>query len=856
MLSYKKLGIDVLYDSISNDLIEEFYKPVLSNSVSYDRVSCYFSIESLLLLTDSIGEFLRNGGIARFIMSVEMSNKDFAFYQDTYNEDISKQIENEIDELIASPDGIPVNLRNLGYLIKMGRIQVKIAQKEEGLFHEKFAVCEDSYGNEIGFIGSLNETILGMKKNSESITTRKSFSGSIDDIRFLELKKSKFRRLWNNEVKGHHVIDLPDAIKAKVINISDNNYIVEESKNIQDFAYLNFSDGQELSLFCDVKKFTKTSRKYNTQIKPMILYCEDKYLVLKKMNSYIQIKKSIQKLRSYCESINLKLIIINELKSYLIQHDIYIEKRRELGTFIKNKDDFILEAFNSYKTFMKINLKRPLKESQLWDSFHCIQMVKSSNYSVPGTGKTAMVLAAFYYLKSIGEVSKLIVCGPLNSRKSWRDEIELVFHDENKLKFIDVKAFNKTEASKNLFFREQISAYDVIFINHDALKSLHYQLSNYNEDSYFICIDEMHKFKGNLSQKFELAYELFKDNRYKISLTGTPNPNGFQDFYSQLNILYTHEYQMFFGYSYNDLKQIGNDKWEIEKFNNLYQPFFCRTTKKDLSIKPPLPDNMIYVPMSKEEEQVYNDLVVYLNRNKLLMYIRMIQLTTIPENLDSSISNIDIEYITSDIEESEGLLRTVSMTSLPDDVISDAKKITKPSKIIKVIELIKTIIEEGRNVIVWAIFVDTHAKIKRELEECGIEAKIINGSVSVDERESLIDSFKADDFKVLIANPHTMAESVSLHKHCHDAIYVEYDFNLTHNLQSRDRIHRLGLPEDIDTRYYYLISCFANSHIETADQHTYNRLEEKREQMLSIVESQLIETIPVDDIYEILNLIV
>ena len=50
--------------------------------------------------------------------------------------------------------------------------------------------------------------------------------------------------------------------------------------------------------------------------------------------------------------------------------------------------------------------------------------------------------------------------------------------------------------------------------------------------------------------------------------------------------------------------------------------------------------------------------------------------------------------------------------------------------------------------------------------------------------------------KVIITNPHTLAESVSLHKSCHDAVYVELNFNLSQYLQSRDRIHRLGIPSN------------------------------------------------------------
>jgi len=75
-----------------------------------------------------------------------------------------------------------------------------------------------------------------------------------------------------------------------------------------------------------------------------------------------------------------------------------------------------------------------------------------------------------------------------------------------------------------------------------------------------------------------------------------------------------------------------------------------------------------------------------------------------------------------------------------------------------------------------------------------------------------------------VTNPHTLAESVSLHMIAHDAIYLEYSFNLTHMLQSRDRIHRLGLNKDQETNYYYF--CL-NGHPEsrsTIDKKIYNKL--------------------------------
>ena len=59
---------------------------------------------------------------------------------------------------------------------------------------------------------------------------------------------------------------------------------------------------------------------------------------------------------------------------------------------------------------------------------------------------------------------------------------------------------------------------------------------------------------------------------------------------------------------------------------------------------------------------------------------------------------------------------------------------------------------------------------------------------------------------MVIANPFSVAESISLHKGCHNAIYLERDYNAANFLQSKDRIHRVGLPAGVETNYYYFIS--------------------------------------------------
>lgn len=126
-----------------------------------------------------------------------------------------------------------------------------------------------------------------------------------------------------------------------------------------------------------------------------------------------------------------------------------------------------------------------------------------------------------------------------------------------------------------------------------------------------------------------------------------------------------------------------------------------------------------------------------------------------------------------------------------------------------------------------------------------IKCKIIDGRVAYNERHEIIEEFKNKKFQVLIANPNTLAESVSLHTVCHDAIYFEYSFNLTHMLQSKDRINRLGLQTY--TQYYYLMLENDEYRYNAIDEKIYYRLKYKEKIMKEAIESTTLKRVDFDD---------
>lgn len=147
--------------------------------------------------------------------------------------------------------------------------------------------------------------------------------------------------------------------------------------------------------------------------------------------------------------------------------------------------------------------------------------------------------------------------------------------------------------------------------------------------------------------------------------------------------------------------------------------------------------------------------------------------------------------------------------------------------------------------IIWCIFVDSINRIAAALEQKGMRVGCIYGETLMEDRQLLLDAFRNGKLDVLITNPHTLAESVSLHKSCHDAIYFEYSYNLVHLLQSKDRIHRLGLPEGQYTQYYFMQELFTTKDGDpySLDEKILIRLQEKEQIMLDAIENNRLETV-------------
>ena len=587
----------------------------------------------------------------------------------------------------------------------------------------------------------------------------------------------------------------------------------------------------------------KRNRVYKLQLKRYVSRdkTEENKLFFRKEIGYIKYKKIIEIIENYSSKNNIDFHVSKEVEEYIQKREIYINERSRVGLGIKSQTEEILEKYNSYRAVIDSQMVRKLREKQAWDSFFMFAMRKSANFSVPGSGKTSSVYGVFSFLSYKGLVDKIVMIGPRSSFISWKDEFYNCFGNKRKLELFNIQDYSNSRDKKNALLYKAVHKKNLLLFNYESLDSILEEVKNIIDDKTLLVFDEVHKVKNPNGKRAKNALKISYNARYTIALTGTPLPNSYLDIKNLLHILYHEEYNDFFGFG--DAQLRIPSEYDIENINKKIKPFFCRTTKNQLEVPEVNPDIILPCKLSDKENKIFNILLLKYAKNKLALIIRLLQLESNPKMLLKAIS-----------ENQEDFSAILDTTSDPEDIdyvdysqdIKDLiNSLGKTEKFNSCIQQVKQLNSEGKSVIIWCIFVDSIRQLASQLEKEGISAGVIFGSTSEEERKNILNKFKEKEIDVLITNPHTLAESVSLHSVCHDAIYYEYSYNLVHLLQSKDRIHRLGLKEGQYTQYYFLQSIFVtrDGFEYSLDQKIYQRLLEKEKIMLDAIDEDILESL-------------
>ena len=843
---FKNIKLNPIYSSYENNIAEEFYNPILKQSVKFDRISAYFSAKSLAYYADGLELFARNGCKYRLIISSNISAEDYEYIKRGYKlrDSIKKNMLEQLRKKISLYE--QKNISNLAYLIALEVVEIKLAFTKSGIFHDKCGIFWDCDDNVICFRGSNNETEAALGKNYETFIV--TCSWLLDDTGFYKeiITKSidEFNRLWDNKYNGVIVLNADEVIMNEILKHNKNEIIVEEILLKSNCIILDYCNNQLiLRINMDDDLWITGSAFFKIKLKRYVEKIENKKILFKNQLTYIDYEKINKLIELKAKTVEKQYYVTNRLLEYIEERNYYINKRAKVGIDIKNKDERFKNKFEQYKKIVNKELNRKLRDKQMWDSFFMFAMNKCGNFSVPGSGKTSSVLGMYAFLKANNIVKRIVMIGPKNSFGSWIDEFNICFSGKEELKLFNIhdKRYRGINDKKSALSFD-VGNCNLLLFNYESIGTYIEEIEQLVSSETILVFDEVHKIKKIDGIFSKNALQIAKKAYYTIVMTGTPIPNSYVDIYNFLHILYNDEYKEFFNFDLQVLKNPSESEKKL--INKKIQPFFCRTTKKELGVPEINEDIILAVDTNKKEQKLFEILVNKYRKNKLALFIRLLQLESNPKLL---LQSLDLSYFSKVLEVKDSI-DDIDYVDYTNEVSNIINSITITSKMKNCINQIKNIVQQKKKLIVWCIFKDSINNIHKNLSDIGIISHCIFGEIELENRTKIINDFKDGKFDVLITNPHTLAESVSLHTICHDAIYFEYSYNLVHLLQSKDRIHRLGLQENQYTQYYFMQDIFQyDGKFYSIDEQVYNRLKDKEQVMIKAIENRKIETVTTSD---------
>lgn len=472
----------------------------------------------------------------------------------------------------------------------------------------------------------------------------------------------------------------------------------------------------------------------------------------------------------------------------------FLSLRRNIAQFITNHHDVIAVSFSSAinEKLARINTKsynaalkaspveetevanqlaqsgfvRVLTNNQMRNVCKLANLPAGASFSVPGAGKTTEALAFFFF--NAKPEDKLLVVAPKNAFGAWEEQIQDCTNNPE-LQFARLRGgYNAIDR----MLRDQPRFMLITYQQYARVADL---INRYLEQfSVFMYLDESHRIKSGIQGVTpEAILSSCTLPERKLILSGTPMPQSISDLVPQFTFLYP------------------DKPTDVDSVVSQIKPVYVRTTKAELGL-PEVYRKTISLDMSPLQREIYKSLKSEIKRQLIPMLsdaskfslrelgkriTKVVQFVSNPSLLAS-----DLDYVF-DEKMGELLART------------DGPKIDYACK--RALELAS----QGKKVIIWSQFVRNVEIISDRLKFLG--ADFIHGGVDAgdedenDTREWKIKQFHENpDKMVLVANPAAASEGISLHKVCHNAIYVDRSFNAAHYLQSEDRIHRLGLLPD------------------------------------------------------------
>lgn len=236
----KELDLKPVYRTGTDDLLNDFYRKVLSVADRYDRGVGYFSSELLVMSVQGLGNLIGSNGKMRLVIGHPLEEEEFRAVQDgealqQMASDLTAKLEALLVENNASREG---RLKLLAYMVASNKLEIKFAARRMGMYHEKTGIIRDKDGNCVVFQGSANETpsALVSSRNSESISVYKSWDQDVFQAYGQEYING-FERLWTNKEANTVTVDIPSQDYERIVSRLRESNLIQDANSFLDLEY-------------------------------------------------------------------------------------------------------------------------------------------------------------------------------------------------------------------------------------------------------------------------------------------------------------------------------------------------------------------------------------------------------------------------------------------------------------------------------------------------------------------------------------------------------------------------------------------------------------------------------------------
>jgi hypothetical protein len=223
-LSLKNCPFKINYGP-QDDRVRDFDVPALSRSVSYERSFGFFSSTSLAIASRGVAHLIRNKGRMRLLVGAKLNEQDVKAIEKGH--DLAGRVsQSMLSELENLEKFIQNKIQALTWMVAEKALEIKVvlpsrngiplsSSESHDYYHPKEALFTDSYGDQIGFNGSVNESCQGWENNYETFMIYRSWD---DSAPYLKQIKYRFDYLWTGREKDWIALDIPTAVRQRLLD--------------------------------------------------------------------------------------------------------------------------------------------------------------------------------------------------------------------------------------------------------------------------------------------------------------------------------------------------------------------------------------------------------------------------------------------------------------------------------------------------------------------------------------------------------------------------------------------------------------------------------------------------------------